>query len=45
MSLLTLLIAATLGSASQASGGTVAGVVQDQTGAVLAGATVSDELE
>jgi len=40
-----LLLAATLGSAAQAPGVTVAGVVQDQTGGVLAEAAVSDELE
>src|SRR6266849_2011478 len=42
MSLFTLLVAAMLGGAAQAPapGVTVAGVVQDQTGAVLAGATV-----
>jgi hypothetical protein len=47
MSLLTLLLAATLGSAAQAPAPavTVAGVVRDQTGDVLVGATVSDALK
>ena len=49
MSLLTLLRAATRGSAAQgpapAPAVTVAGVVRDQTGDVLAGATVSDALK